>query len=113
MRIQVLTAASMKFRVFWDVVRVVTLKLTDVSDVRSASIIRAIIALMMVAVSTSETSVKFNVITRRYSQKTLNEIIFVYSENHTEPINTFFLQSTELLSVKADGTYSYHNFLKG
>jgi hypothetical protein len=33
MRFQVLTAATMKFRVFWDV----TLKLTDVSEVRTAS----------------------------------------------------------------------------
>jgi hypothetical protein len=36
-RFQVLTAASMKFRVFWDVV-----PLTDVSNVRTASVIRAI-----------------------------------------------------------------------
>jgi hypothetical protein len=41
----------MKFRVFWDVV---TLQLTDVSEVRTASII---IALMLAAVRTSETSV--------------------------------------------------------
>jgi len=42
--------------------------LTDVSEVRTASIIRAmiIIALMMEAVRTSETSVNFNVTTRRY-----------------------------------------------
>jgi hypothetical protein len=31
---------KLKFRVFWDVCRVVTLKLTDVSEVRTASIIR-------------------------------------------------------------------------
>jgi hypothetical protein len=43
--------------------RVVTLKLTDVSEVHTASII--IIALMMEAVRTSETSVNFNVTTRR------------------------------------------------
>jgi len=36
-RFQVLTAASMKFRDFWDVV---TLKFTDVSEVHTASIIR-------------------------------------------------------------------------
>jgi hypothetical protein len=42
------------------------LKLTDVSDVRTASIISAIIALMMEAVRTSKTSVNFNVTTRRY-----------------------------------------------
>jgi hypothetical protein len=42
--------------------RVVTLKLTDVSDVRTASILRA----MMEVVRTSETSVNFNVTTRLY-----------------------------------------------
>jgi hypothetical protein len=41
---------------------VVTLKLTDVSEVCTASII----ALIMEAVRTSETSVNFNVTTRRY-----------------------------------------------
>jgi hypothetical protein len=51
-----------KFRVFSDVRRVVTLKLTDVSEMRTSSII----ALMMEAVRTSETSVSFNVSTRRY-----------------------------------------------
>jgi hypothetical protein len=40
---------------------------TDVSDVRTASIIRAINALMLEAVRTSETSVNFNVTTRRYN----------------------------------------------
>jgi hypothetical protein len=37
-RFQALTASSMTFRVFWDVVM---LKLTDVSEVHTASIIRA------------------------------------------------------------------------
>jgi hypothetical protein len=41
------------------------LKLTQVSEVRTASIIRAI-ALVMEAVCTSETSVNFNVTTGRY-----------------------------------------------
>jgi hypothetical protein len=41
---------------------VITLKLNDVSEMRIASIIRA----MLEAVRTSETSVNFNVITRRY-----------------------------------------------
>jgi hypothetical protein len=41
--------------------RVVTLKLTDVSEVCTA-----ITALMMAAVRTSETSINFNVSTRRY-----------------------------------------------
>jgi hypothetical protein len=59
MRFQVLTVARMKFRVFWDVV---TLKLINVSKMRTASIIRAI----MEAVRTYETSVIFSVITRRY-----------------------------------------------
>jgi hypothetical protein len=40
--------------------------LTDVSEVRTASIIRAVIALMMEAVRTSETSVNLNVSTLRY-----------------------------------------------
>jgi hypothetical protein len=44
---------------------VVSLKWTDVSEVRTASIIR-VIALMMEAVRTSYTSVYFNVTTRRY-----------------------------------------------
>jgi hypothetical protein len=43
--------------------------LTYVSEVRTASIIRAIIALMMEAARTSETSVNFNVTTRRYIPK--------------------------------------------
>jgi hypothetical protein len=42
--------------------RVVTLKLIDVSDMRTASILRA----MMEAVHTSEMYVSFNVTTRRY-----------------------------------------------
>jgi hypothetical protein len=42
------------------------LKLTDVSEVCTASIIMAIIAVMMEAARTSETSVNFNVATRHY-----------------------------------------------
>jgi hypothetical protein len=49
--------------------------LTDVSEVVTAYIIRAMSALMMEAVRTSETSVKFNLNTRRY--------IAEYSELHT------------------------------
>jgi hypothetical protein len=45
--------------------RVITLTLADVSEVRIASII-IIMILMMEEVRTSETSVNFNVITRRY-----------------------------------------------
>jgi hypothetical protein len=36
------------------------------------------------------------------------EIIAVYSENHTKPINT-----KQLLIVEAGGTYIYHWALKG
>jgi hypothetical protein len=53
--------ASMKFRVFWDVGRVVTLKLTDVSEVSTD-----FIALMTEAIRISETSVNFNVTTWQY-----------------------------------------------
>jgi hypothetical protein len=34
------------------------------------------------------------------------EIIAVYSENHTKHINTLCGQNAELLSVKADGTFT-------
>jgi hypothetical protein len=37
------------------------------------------------------------------------EIIVVYSENHTKPINT----NSTLLTVEADGSYSYRSALKG
>jgi hypothetical protein len=65
LRCQDLTAASMKFRfAFWDVLPCKKLS-TDVSEVRAASIITAIIALMMEAARTSETSVD-NYFTRQY-----------------------------------------------
>jgi hypothetical protein len=54
-RFQLLTAASMKFRVFWDV--------APCSHDEVASII---IAMMMEAVRTSEMSVNFNMTTWRY-----------------------------------------------
>jgi hypothetical protein len=41
------------------------------------------------------------------------EIIAVYSVNHTKPINTLCGQVTDLLLVKAGGTYTYHYALKG
>jgi hypothetical protein len=41
------------------------------------------------------------------------EIIAVYSETHTKPINTFCGQGVELVIVKAGGTYIYHWVLKG
>jgi hypothetical protein len=40
------------------------------------------------------------------------EIINVFSEDHTKPINTFCGQSAEVLIVKTGGTYSYHWALK-
>jgi hypothetical protein len=49
--------------------------LTDVSEVVTVYIIRAMSVLMMEAVRTSETSVKFNLNTRRYVPE--------YSELHT------------------------------
>jgi hypothetical protein len=64
-RFQVLTATSMKFRVFWDVAPCSHVKLTDVSEVLTASIIRAV-ALLMEAVRASEPSVTNNVNTQRY-----------------------------------------------
>jgi hypothetical protein len=36
------------------------------------------------------------------------EIIYVYSENHTKPINTFSVQNAKLPDIKAGGTYNYH-----
>jgi hypothetical protein len=45
---------------------VVTLKLTDVSEMRTASIIRALMALMVKTGRTAETSVNFNVTARRH-----------------------------------------------
>jgi hypothetical protein len=36
----------------------------------------------------------------------------VYSENLTKPVSILYGQNRELLSVKADGTYSYHRVLK-
>jgi hypothetical protein len=37
----------------------------------------------------------------------LREIIAVYTENHTKSINILCDQYSELLTVKAGGTYSY------
>jgi hypothetical protein len=66
---QVLTAASIKFTVFWDVV----LKLIDVSEVRSASV-------MMEAVCTFKTPIKFNVTIQNYTPEDskLNDKLFIY-----------------------------------
>jgi hypothetical protein len=58
--------------------RVVTLKLTDVSEVRTAPIRAALIVPMMEAARISETSVNFNVIVHGpTSQKTLTFVLDV------------------------------------
>jgi hypothetical protein len=36
------------------------------------------------------------------------EVIAVYSENHTKPINTLYGQNSELTNVKEYGAYSHH-----
>jgi hypothetical protein len=41
------------------------------------------------------------------------EIIAVYWENHTKPINALCGHNAELLIVKAGGTYSYHWAVNG
>jgi hypothetical protein len=63
---QFLTAANMEYKVFWDVAPCCHVELTDVSEACTASIIRAMIAVVMGAGRTSETSVNFTVTTRRY-----------------------------------------------
>jgi hypothetical protein len=54
---------------------VISWKLTDVSEVRTASIIRAIIVLIMEAVCISETPVFIYEATRGASQKAVNFIL--------------------------------------
>jgi len=63
-RFQVLTAASMKFRVFWDVAPCSHVEVDR--RFRGAYCLHHQGALMMEAVRTSETSVNFNLTTRRY-----------------------------------------------
>jgi hypothetical protein len=41
------------------------------------------------------------------------EIIAVYFENHTKPINKFRGQNAELFIIKAGGAFSYHWAFKG
>jgi hypothetical protein len=36
------------------------------------------------------------------------EIIAVYSEDQTKPMNTFYGQNMELLIIKTSGIYSYN-----
>jgi hypothetical protein len=40
------------------------------------------------------------------------QIVAVYSENHIESVNTHRGQNSELMIVKAGGTYRYHCALK-
>jgi hypothetical protein len=54
---------------------------------------------------------KENTTLLHYKYQLLNvvkEIIHVYSENYTKPINTLCGQHAELLTGKAVGAYSYH-----
>jgi hypothetical protein len=62
MRYQVLTAASMKMIVFWDIAPCSPVVADHISEVRTASIFRA---MMMEAVRKSETSVYYNETIRR------------------------------------------------
>jgi hypothetical protein len=39
----------------------------------------------------------------------LEEIIAVYSENHTKPINTLYGQNEDFVNIKSCGTYKYHS----
>jgi hypothetical protein len=64
---------------------------TDVSEVRAASIIRAIIALMMEATRTAETSVN-NYFTRQYIPEDKSELHTRRRENLKSHITIFFLQ---------------------
>jgi hypothetical protein len=40
------------------------------------------------------------------------EIIAVYSDNHTNPMNILCGQNAQLFDIKVDGMYSYHWALK-
>jgi hypothetical protein len=59
--------------------RVVTSKLTEIAEVRNASIIRA----MMEAVRTSETSLNFGVIILRYIPEDCKSLIFILAAVRT------------------------------
>jgi hypothetical protein len=61
---QVLTATSLKMAVFWDVARYCVVNNDRCSEERIASIIRTMIALLMEAVGSSETSVNIYQTTR-------------------------------------------------
>jgi hypothetical protein len=59
---------------------VVWLKFTDVSEVLAASIIRVMIALIMEAASTCETSVKFYQTTWHNSHLQAHKLFFTYAK---------------------------------
>jgi hypothetical protein len=75
--------------------RVVSLEYTDVSELRTASIIRVIIALMLEAVHASETSV-YSEITRRYIREgsNIHKIVFILSLSLLKPRHIIRLNST-------------------
>jgi hypothetical protein len=77
---QVLRAASMKVTALWALRLVISYKQTDVLEVLTASIIRAVklISFVMKAVSTSKTQVYFYETTRAISQK---DVIFMSKIN--------------------------------
>jgi hypothetical protein len=43
----------------------------------------------------------------------IKEIIAVYYDSRTKPVDTFCGQDAEFLNVKVGGTYIYHYVLKG
>jgi hypothetical protein len=81
-RFQVLTAANVKFRVFWDVAPCSHVEVDRCFKVRTTSMISA----MTEAVNTSETSVNFNVTTLHYipeDSKLCNKYVFNLSNKKT------------------------------
>jgi hypothetical protein len=76
---RVLTGARMKTTAFRDVRPYSLKKVTDVLKVLTASMIRTIIALIMVAVSTSETSVNFYETTWRSISALPSNILYEFS----------------------------------
>jgi hypothetical protein len=64
--------------------------------------------LFKISVRTSKRTPHFT-ITKINWLMLFKEIIAVYSEEHTKPINT----NSALLTVKADGSYNYRSALQG
>jgi hypothetical protein len=87
-RFQVLTAASMKFRVFWDVAPCSHVEVYR--HFRGAYCLHLYGTLKMEAVCTSKTSVNFNVTTWRYipENSKLHKIVYL-TMSHTT--NTFLV----------------------